>query len=624
MGTYWSTPNEVSNEIEEIFDNFKKYGWKPDLHDHRDVIMTFDAVQQEQSIDLRSKCPPIYDQGQLGSCHDDQTEVLTKDGWKLFDNLTDQDELASVNIETRELIYEKPTRLIKLPYNGELICAEHKFLNFAVTPDHKMVVRKWNEQIRTLNDNYELIEAKDLGWYSGLMNNIIFKGKDEQVYVIKGIDHKRIANRSDREVDMKAWLRFLGIYLAEGTMCKDPGNYKIQLACVKERETTFIKDTLNKLGLNYLQLSDRITFDNKNIYKMLEDMGYKYVKAPFKYVPKFVFGLSPELIKQFLLGHFMGDGCEQNEHTTHYTSSEQLANDLQLLMFLSGGESHIYKREPRTSTMGDGRIVKGNFPEFRVSNCEKKTISLEKKDQVFTKPYEGFVYCAEVPTYHTLVTRRQNQILISGNCTGNAIAAAYQFDEMKQANSDNFVPSRLFIYYNERKMEGTTGSDSGAAIRDGIKTINTSGVCHETLWPYDITKFSIEPTQPCYLDAKTHKSLKYSRLKASRSQLKAALASGYPVVFGIVVYESMESPEVAKSGMVPMPSTGERPLGGHCILLVGYDDERQLWIFRNSWGESWGDKGYGYLPYKYLNSKLKLASDFWVVETVAKDTTSSE
>ncbi len=206
-----------------------------------------------------------------------------------------------------------------------------------------------------------------------------------------------------------------------------------------------------------------------------------------------------------------------------------------------------------------------------------------------------------------------------GSCTGNAIAAAYQFDELKQNNADGFMPSRLFIYYNERKAEGTIGSDHGASIRDGIKCINKTGVCHEDLWPYDITKFAVEPTANCYDDAKLHKSLKYHRIRQSSLHLKAALNAGYPIVFGISVYESMESPEVAKTGVIPMPTENDKLLGGHCILLVGYDNIKKQWIFRNSWGEEWGDKGYGYLPYKYIAPKSKLSSDFWVVETVSNE-----
>lgn len=206
-----------------------------------------------------------------------------------------------------------------------------------------------------------------------------------------------------------------------------------------------------------------------------------------------------------------------------------------------------------------------------------------------------------------------------GSCTSQAIGAAYQFDELKQGNMDEFMPSRLFIYYNERDMEGTVNLDSGAAIRDGMKSINRQGVCHESMWPYVIDQFTVKPTSECYTDGLHHKSLRYHRVKQHSQQLKAALNQGYPIIFGVSVYESFESEEAKETGKVPIPKEDEKLLGGHAILLVGYDNTERQWIFRNSWGTEWGDKGYGYLPFKYLALKSNLASDFWVVETVDRE-----
>ena len=204
-----------------------------------------------------------------------------------------------------------------------------------------------------------------------------------------------------------------------------------------------------------------------------------------------------------------------------------------------------------------------------------------------------------------------------GSCTAQALAAAYQFDEIKQGNKDNFIPSRLFIYYNERAMENDTLQDSGAAIRDGIKTINRQGVCPESEWPYDISKFTVKPDNKCYHDAVGHKSLSYYRLYQHSAQLKQALATGYPIICGISIFESFENKDVAKTGMIKLPKEGEKLIGGHALLIVGYDEEENYWIVRNSWGEDWGDKGYCYLPIEYLNKDKKLAADFWVIKRVS-------
>src|SRR6202049_4412710 len=161
-----------------------------------------------------------------------------------------------------------------------------------------------------------------------------------------------------------------------------------------------------------------------------------------------------------------------------------------------------------------------------------------------------------------------------GSCTANAIAGAIEFDRLKQKLSD-FVPSRLFIYYNERVIEGTVRSDSGAMLRDGIKSVASLGVCPEPEWPYRIAKFASKPPARAYADAKLDRAVSYQSLVQDINQMKGCLASGYPFVFGFTVYDSFESQQVAKTGVVPMPAPAEKVLGGHCVDAVGYDDAQQ-------------------------------------------------
>ena len=195
-----------------------------------------------------------------------------------------------------------------------------------------------------------------------------------------------------------------------------------------------------------------------------------------------------------------------------------------------------------------------------------------------------------------------------GSCTANAIASGLR--EFLLINKETkFVQlSRLFLYYKEREIEGTINDDSGAEIRDGMKVLNQIGVCPEADFPYDISTFTNAPSDQANKDAGQYKVAEYHRIK-NLAQLKAALVEGLPVVIGIDVYESFEADDVSSTGIVPMPdTTKEECLGGHAVLVVGYDDTKQQLIVRNSWGIVFGDLGYFYLPYDYFN---KYASDCW-------------
>jgi C1A family cysteine protease len=197
-----------------------------------------------------------------------------------------------------------------------------------------------------------------------------------------------------------------------------------------------------------------------------------------------------------------------------------------------------------------------------------------------------------------------------GSCTANAIASGLrEYITLKEQQPLTRL-SRLFLYWHERQLEGTIGEDSGAYIRDGMKVLQTIGVSPETDFPYNISKFTEQPSQQAESDAGKFKISEYHRI-TNVDQLKAALAEGSPVVIGIDVYQSFESDTVAKTGKVPLPKRGEQNLGGHAVLAVGYKKigRTKYIIVRNSWGEDWGDKGYFYLPETFFTKGY--VSDMW-------------
>ncbi|TGE33857.1 C1 family peptidase [Desulfosporosinus sp. Sb-LF] len=197
-----------------------------------------------------------------------------------------------------------------------------------------------------------------------------------------------------------------------------------------------------------------------------------------------------------------------------------------------------------------------------------------------------------------------------GSCTANAIASGLREYWENKVGSLTLL-SRLWLYWEERYLEGTVSEDAGAIIRDGMKILQQLGCAPEADWPYDISKFTQTPPVKATTDAAQFKINEYHRV-TDLTSLKTALAEGYPVVIGIKVFESFESDKVAQNGIIPLPKLWEKFLGGHAVLAVGYKDEvrkgQGYVICRNSWGESWGDKGYFYLPYDYFANYV---TDMW-------------
>ena len=238
----------------------------------------------------------------------------------------------------------------------------------------------------------------------------------------------------------------------------------------------------------------------------------------------------------------------------------------------------------------------------------------DRRDRVYAAPAETVAALPPRVDLRPACPPVYNQGML-GSCTANAIAGALQFDQGRQQQPDVFTPSRLFIYYNERVIEGTVDEDSGAMLRDGIRSVAKIGAPHEAIWPYVIARFRTKPAAAAYSDGTHHQALLYQRLVQTIDQLRGCLAAGFPFVFGFSVYESFESQTVTVTGRVPMPNPRESLLGGHAVLAVGYDHDRREFLVRNSWGSRWGMSGYFTKPYDYLLDG-GLSDDFWTIKLV--------
>lgn len=201
-----------------------------------------------------------------------------------------------------------------------------------------------------------------------------------------------------------------------------------------------------------------------------------------------------------------------------------------------------------------------------------------------------------------------------GSCTANSSLSAYRNVLIKEGHGD-FDGSRLAQYYWSRALEHTTKSDAGAEIRDAVKVLAQTGTAPEKDWPYLISKFAKAPTAKTKKDAKAHVALQYQSVALTQNDICGALFQNGNVIIGISVYESFESDVVARTGMIPLPSSKEQLLGGHAIELLGYDLSKGWAIGKNSWGSGWGDKGYFYIPFSYITNP-NLGGDYWTLSVV--------
>jgi C1A family cysteine protease len=200
-----------------------------------------------------------------------------------------------------------------------------------------------------------------------------------------------------------------------------------------------------------------------------------------------------------------------------------------------------------------------------------------------------------------------------GACVAHAVAAAMEFDLMKVQH--DIMLSRQFIYYNARQIENCVEVDNGCMLRDAIQSVAILGACPESEWTYNIDAFSIKPPDQAYTDGLKHKVIAYNRVGPFLNQMKGCLASGYPFAFGMMCYESFESEEFMRTGILSLPGANEMCYGGHCVLAVGFSDADQRFIIRNSWGSSFGMAGYFTIPFTYLLDP-QLCTDFWTIKSV--------
>jgi len=277
-----------------------------------------------------------------------------------------------------------------------------------------------------------------------------------------------------------------------------------------------------------------------------------------------------------------------------------------------------------------------DYPDFRDLTVEHDSVSLRMKGLGQTDSVKKMLGKTGV-TKLTKTTLPASVSLVPwfspiedqgelGSCTANAGVGMVEYFE-RRAFGKHTDASRLFLYKATRNLMHETG-DTGAFLRTTMGAMVLFGLPPEEYWPYIISDYDNEPTAFCYAFAQNYQSISYYRLDPPGTkgadllkQIKENLAAGLPSMFGFTVYSSIEQAD-ASGGKIPYPTKGDKIVGGHAIVVAGYDDKMKIknaiagaketigaFLIRNSWGAGWGDNGYGWLPYDYV---LKgLAVDWW-------------
>lgn len=591
-------------------------GWVPDLPHKEDKFRRLSTPPGglPPHTDLRKVFEfDLFDQGELG-CHDDKTEVLTEKGWTPWSEYQGDTLLGTMNPATGLLEFQAPLALHAYDYDGELYHSGHRSLDFALTPNHRMFVRRWDQKARTLRPDYQFCEARNLGWYAGLPHATAgFLGVQ--------LDKVAVGRRTYSGDD---FLALIAAVISCGWVGGTESNWNtISFCCFREHRRPLLAGLAARLHLGEVPGRPGVwKWSDPALAAWFRANAFTggLYRAKEKRVPDIVKTVSGRQVEHFL-SHFGDQHVNADGDRAFYSVSRRMIDDLQELLLRVGKRGSIYERPTRAVTFPDGRTTEAHEGDVDLTLVERRTdrLSVERRKQIGTDHYKGRVYCATVPN-SLLVTRRNGSVLVSGNsCTANAIAALLKFRMGVEHAADPAVevvtPSRLQIYYHERFIEHTVNEDAGAQIRDGIQSLLNWGFCREEHWPYTISQFRHRPPLATYTESAKLRVADHYRVEQDHDQIVAHLAANEPVVVGFTVYQSFESDEVAHTGQVPMPRQGEKVLGGHAVTVWGHDDASQLYLLRNSWGRQWGMGGYFQMPMAYLHDP-QLSDDFWAVRLV--------
>jgi hypothetical protein len=486
----------------------------------------------------------IYDQNGEGSCHSADTEVLTESGWVAWPDYNWSDPLGTMNPVSGLLEFQRPLQKHVYDYDGEMVYSTNRSVDFAVTSNHRMLVRPWIQRERAISNQYQFVEAGQLGWYVGLPHA-------PSGFI--GTELVKVAIDGDREYLGDDFAAFLGLVASDGWAGNSEfTRNRVSFCCFNGERQGMIRDLAARIGFReqpgrpgvwYRQDAPALAeWLRANLY------GSAGCGAKNKRVPLIIKAASRRQIEIFL--RYFGDQSHTREKgAQYYTSSKGMADDLQELALRTGKRASIGKREPRTSHIG-GRAVTDSG-SFVVTQWHSSELGLIRKRQIETERYKGPVYCATVPN-STLITRRNGTVLISGNCVANACSQANEIIQALQFGKENVVHLSAMSLY---KRIGS-GPNSGAMVSDGLDEMQARGVLPLDT-PENRAKFGDKVMPNCgwrtpYPDGWEAVAKGFCVVEAfvlrGMSELLTALVNQHPVVVGRAGHSICYCRPVWKSG----------------------------------------------------------------------------
>jgi len=360
-------------------------------------------------------------------CYSDDTDVLTSQGWKRFSTVTLDDDLASVSPENN-LIYTKPTALHTRYHNGDMIKIKSKTVDLLVTPNHNMYVKKKHA------DKYDFVHACDLdsSQYFTLLNKTCWVGKVQNTYNLPKDSSKK--TKKFNNLNMIDWCEFLGWYISEGSVTirnvqrnkqkrRSEMRYETNISQTKPNQKLRIELLLNRLGFKWHYNNNSYVISGKILALYLSQLGFSHEK----YIPKEFLELDRPYLQALYDGLVGGDGSivaglENNQdQISYFTTSPILADQVQELLFKLGYNSSITITEPSPDRVYNNRIIHSNYPKYTVYRRVANESSIWRDRHLSHTKYDGYVYCATVEPYHTLVVRRNGYPVVCGNCWWHTI-----------------------------------------------------------------------------------------------------------------------------------------------------------------------------------------------------------